>query len=121
MPYKDPDERRAHARKRARERYASDPELRQRHLARVNATKARYRAGVVRLVAEFRADGCATCGERESCCLVAHHVDPETKTFSLGNANREHRSPEAVVRELKKCVCLCHNCHAKVHAGVIAW
>jgi hypothetical protein len=30
-----------------------------------------------------------------------------------------HYVVSTLKRELKKCVCLCHNCHSKVHAKLI--
>ena len=66
------------------------------------------------------ADGCIVCGEAESCCLHLHHLDPSIKEskfsqlYSNGNLQR-------IESELAKgAVVLCANCHAKVHAGIIA-
>ncbi len=61
------------------------------------------------------------CGEMESCALVAHHVDPATKAFSIGDSNSNRQmSPKKVATELEKCVCLCANWHRKLHAGIIS-
>lgn len=68
---------------------------------------------------EFRKDGCKVCGEKAACCLSAHHLDPTTKEFMLASAWGFRPSEERLRRELAKCVCLCENCHRKVHAGLI--
>ena len=46
-------------------------------------------------------------------------VDPSSKDFNIGMAQSRKISPARVEAELAKCVCLCMNCHAKVHAGII--
>lgn len=102
-----------------RRRYREDPAFKEAHIARVRANDKRYRREVVRLIAEFRANGCALCDETESCCLTAHHLDPSKKEFEVGGAISKRISPNRVRTELVKCVCLCANCHAKVHAGVV--
>ena len=59
---------------------------------------------------------CGICGYNK--CIEAlefHHLDPSQKEFTLtaSVANRQ-----VFVEELKKCVCLCSNCHREVHSGV---
>lgn len=59
---------------------------------------------------------CQGCGF--SGCIQAlhfHHVDPSSKSFEL--ASHLLRRKEAVLAELAKCVLMCANCHAEVHAG----
>jgi len=69
------------------------------------------------IIAAFRAEGCRSCPEKSSACLVAHHTDPSKKDFNISSAPK--RATEKVTRELAKCICLCMNCHAKFHAGEI--
>ena len=60
---------------------------------------------------------CVVCGEPEPVCLDWHHIDPSTKEFTIGaNFNRAR---ELILNEISKCVCLCANCHRKVHNGKI--
>jgi hypothetical protein len=59
------------------------------------------------------------CSERQPCCLVAHHLDPSKKDFNIGDARSNKLGFASVQEELEKCVCLCMNCHSKVHAGVL--
>lgn len=51
--------------------------------------------------------------------MSAHHVDGSTKDFSIGRAVSDRYSVKRVADELEKCVCLCENCHRKVHAGIL--
>jgi hypothetical protein len=57
---------------------------------------------------------CERCGESDNACLDWHHVDPSQKehevSFLLCN-----RSREAILEEIDKCICLCSNCHRKLH------
>jgi hypothetical protein len=67
--------------------------------------------------------------EAGGCCLICgfaqyigalqfHHVDPVTKTFSLGREGVT-RSLAKARQEARKCVLLCANCHAMVEAGLL--
>ena len=57
---------------------------------------------------------CSRCFEDDYNCLDFHHVDPNEKEYSV--ANLVGSGSKAVVKELKKCVVVCSNCHRKVHA-----
>lgn len=119
MPLKDPEARRAYQSQYNRGRYHSDPEFKKRHIGHVRAVDQRRKKVLQQVIRDFRHAGCHACGEMDPCCLVAHHTDPEQKEFDLGNAIRRKYGLQRVIEELKKCVCLCMNCHAKLHAGVI--
>lgn len=118
MPYKDPARRKAYSRD-YQSRRLQEPEFHAAHMTRVRATKARKVAADKALIAEFRSGGCAYCGEKEVACLAAHHRDPALKEFDIGSRRCRDASPGRVRDELAKCDCVCHNCHAKIHAGVI--
>ena len=60
---------------------------------------------------------CLVCGEDEKACIDWHHVNDEEKEFKLANAR--DTSMDRIKKEIDKCVCLCANCHRKVHAGLI--
>jgi len=60
------------------------------------------------------------------CCLVCkynkcfaalhfHHLNPKDKSFNISSKN----GWVVTERELEKCVLLCSNCHAEVHAKLI--
>nr|DAV04229.1 MAG TPA: INTRON TRANSFERASE [Caudoviricetes sp.] len=48
---------------------------------------------------------------------MSRHKNPVEKDFTIGK-NRS-KGKENLLKEIKKCVCLCANCHRKVHAGII--
>ena len=56
---------------------------------------------------------CAKCGETRMYCIVFHHIDPKTKLFNIGGADKH--TEEEIKDETKKCVCLCENCHREFH------
>ena len=60
---------------------------------------------------------CIVCGESEPLCIDFHHLDPTEKEFTIGK--HRSRSKEWLMSEIQKCVCLCANCHRKVHGGLI--
>ncbi|HEU5116814.1 MAG TPA: hypothetical protein VFT74_09085 [Isosphaeraceae bacterium] len=117
MPLKDHEARKAYHRAYMSRRLAEDPLFKQRHLDRIRRNDRKARAEVLQVVAWFKTQGCKLCGEPEPCCLEAHHVDPSSKEFEIGSAATTKKSLAAVKAELAKCVCLCANCHRKVHAG----
>jgi hypothetical protein len=61
---------------------------------------------------------CSICGESTPCALDFHHTDPTEKDFNVGYVVR-HMNREVTMKEIKKCVVVCKNCHAKIHAGLI--
>lgn len=77
---------------------------------------------VHQLLDEFHAEGCVICGERERCCLTAHHVEPATKRFNVSQSVvRTNISIQAIRTELRKCASVCLNDHARIHRGLIQW
>jgi hypothetical protein len=66
-----------------------------------------------------KAKGCRRCGNpggtTKRDCLIFHHVDPATKSFSLGLAVTEGRSVAEVDAELERCVVWCKPCHSSHH------
>ena len=55
---------------------------------------------------------CAKCGCANTYVLTFHHIDYRTKEFEVSVARRKLND---VLKELKKCICLCHNCHQTYH------
>jgi ribosomal protein L30E len=61
---------------------------------------------------------CCNCGyDRCARALCFHHVDETTKRFNLAGSHL--RSRASLEAELAKCILLCENCHAELHAGLI--
>ena len=119
MPLKDPIARKEYHRNYMRERLKTDPAFKKAHLLRVRKTDVGIRERTARAIEDFRASGCVVCGESEKACLCAHHKDPTAKEFNISDASRAKIGLNRVLSELRKCVCLCHNCHAKLHSGLI--
>lgn len=86
-----------------------------RHLQHVGGLSF-YRAVVVSFLASVkRAYGCRVCHEASVACLDFHHTG--RKKFALSLAH-EHEWDD-ILAELRKCVVICRNCHAKFHAKVL--
>lgn len=115
-----PEVKRRHA-ERARERYKNDPEYRSAMLLSSAAYRAKKVPPLRELVRQAKADGCVACGENDFRCLDFHHVDPTTKSFTIGvGVHQMKAKPIQVFKdEIAKCVVLCVNCHRKHHAGVL--
>ena len=54
---------------------------------------------------------CVKCGESRPWVIQFHHINPKTKSFELS----QKHGKESVLKEVKKCVCLCSNCHDEFH------
>ena len=65
-----------------------------------------------------REKGCSCCDENEPVCLDLHHLDPTTKEDHPSMFIRY--SWEKFMKEANKCIVVCRNCHAKIHAGIIS-
>jgi len=62
---------------------------------------------------------CKICGEKENCCLDFHHQYGQKECEISIIARRKRWTNSKVVKEIKKCIILCSNCHRKLHAGII--
>ena len=57
---------------------------------------------------------CGICGYNKCDeALEFHHIDPTKKDFSISCFKFEEVNN--IIRELKKCVCVCGNCHREIH------
>ena len=62
---------------------------------------------------------CCICGYNKcNSSLALHHLDPTQKEFNFGRFRANPKNWETTVKELRKCVLLCHNCHCEVHYGI---
>ena len=79
----------------------------------------RRRRRVKSILVEEAGGSCKICGyDRYVGALEFHHLDPDTKTFSLSHRGVT-RSIDAARAEAAKCILLCANCHAEVEAGIV--
>lgn len=56
---------------------------------------------------------CMLCPETDSICLDFHHLDPTRKDISVSRA--VYWSMKRLREEIRKCICVCSNCHRKIH------
>lgn len=57
---------------------------------------------------------CQKCGEQRLYLIQFHHIDPSTKNFDI-STNVSYKKRQLCEKEVKKCVCLCSNCHDEFH------
>lgn len=57
---------------------------------------------------------CEKCGETRLYLIQFHHIDPATKLFCIGS-DCVAKHEQILADEVKKCVCLCSNCHDEFH------
>lgn len=60
--------------------------------------------------------GCSICLEKDPCCLDFHHIDGKDKNVSYFVGSK---SMKKLSEEIVKCICVCANCHRKIHAKKI--
>lgn len=63
-----------------------------------------------------RSKGCPHCDEVEPVCLDFHHPNDDEE-FNIGSGvDKPH---ELLWKEIEKCIVICKNHHAKLHAGLL--
>ncbi len=61
---------------------------------------------------------CVCCGYHAcDAALALHHLNHKEKEFSFHGIRANPVGWSKIVGELRKCVLVCHNCHAEIHAG----
>jgi biotin synthase-related radical SAM superfamily protein len=119
MAYKDLRKRKEYHKKYYMDRMANDPE----YVAKKRASSKKYKKKHIAkhtlrniaIIAEFKKDGCYICDEKDIICLCCHHKDPSKKLFNIADAIHHAVSVKRLTTELEKCICLCMNCHTKLH------
>lgn len=56
---------------------------------------------------------CAKCGDTRSYVLDFHHINPEEKDYTV--SDNSHAKLNTLMKEIKKCIPLCANCHREFH------
>lgn len=81
--------------------------------------KRNQRIKIKKECVEYKGGKCIVCGyDKCDRALDFHHLNPEEKDFTIASNNTKFRL-EQLKPELDKCVLLCRNCHAELHAGLI--
>jgi rubrerythrin len=61
---------------------------------------------------------CNICGYNKcNAALSFHHLDPFQKDFEISSISSPKKL-EYLIEEVKKCILVCNNCHAEIHAGM---
>ena len=79
---------------------------------------AQQRRGRVRKLELIQTKGskCQRCGyNRNYAALQLHHPKPKEKEFQLDSRSLSNRQWGVILKEAKKCLLLCANCHAEEH------
>ncbi len=68
------------------------------------------------LLIQQKGGGCVQCGyNRNEAALAFHHLNPKIKSFPVDIRQCSNTSWERLMKEAKKCLLLCLNCHAERH------
>ena len=74
------------------------------------------RSEFIDLIRKQRGGKCERCGyDKYQGALEFHHIDPSEKDFTIGD--RDFKLKDCV-KETKKCILICANCHREIHAGL---
>lgn len=80
----------------------------------LEAVSNKRRKNKIALV-EYKGGKCEICGYNKCIeALAFHHLDPSQKDFGVSNG--DIKSLETLKREVDKCILVCNNCHAEIHA-----
>lgn len=71
-----------------------------------------------KLLLKERKKKCCICGETTYCCLELHHI--RDKLYNISQAVKTLPT-KLFKKELDKCICVCSNCHKKLHNGIIKY
>ncbi len=80
---------------------------------RVKATRDQLRLRVIELKTQ-----CCLCPENNPCCLDFHHHE-DNKSDGVARMVSHGRPWKVIKEEIDKCIVVCKNCHAKIHAKTL--
>jgi hypothetical protein len=66
---------------------------------------------IIQALIRLKGGQCEICGATEK--LHFHHLDKETKLFSIGS--NLNKAMDKILEEVEKCILLCVECHKKEH------
>lgn len=88
------------------------------HINQAENRKKRWNENSIFIADIKQKSGCKICkSEFDPPVLSFHHLDSNEKDFAIGSGKSQ--SIEIIKAEIAKCIVVCHNCHAKIHAGII--
>lgn len=66
----------------------------------------------------YKGGKCKICGyDKYVGALDFHHINPSQKDYAISSLKTY--TWNTIKKELDKCICVCKNCHAEIHAGII--
>lgn len=84
---------------------------------RSNAVKEWRKRTKERIIQSFGGK-CCICGyNRCNEALALHHLEPSEKEISMACIRATPIAWYKIVKELRKCILVCNNCHAEIHYG----
>lgn len=75
--------------------------------------KEKYNQKQIKLIDYKKEQKCIKCGCTKHYLLDFHHVNPKEKDYTI--SDNSHAKFETLLKEIKKCVPLCSNCHREFH------
>lgn len=68
------------------------------------------------IIAELKSQAtCAKCGDDRDYVLDYHHINPENKDNTVARMTSNNYRLDRTLEAVKKCICLCSNCHREFH------
>lgn len=78
----------------------------------------RWRKRCKERIIEAMGGSCCCCGYNKCMwALALHHLNPDEKEMTLSSIRANPKNWNIIVKELRKCILVCHNCHSEIHAG----
>jgi hypothetical protein len=76
----------------------------------------RWRRKAKSRIIEAMGGSCVCCGYAKcQRSMSLHHLDPQQKDMGFGAIRANPKSWPTIVKELRKCVLVCLNCHMEIH------
>ena len=111
MPYKNKEDQQKWE-DRYRKDYLNRPETKKLVQERKQKLRQRNKDFV-----QSKISPCICCGNSDPDVIDFHHLDPNIKEKGISEMVYGSRSLKSIQTELDKCVCVCSNCHRKIHLG----
>ena len=73
-----------------------------------------------RFIQDYKKEhSCEMCGENRWYCLDFHHKNSEEKSHGIADMVAQAYALESILKEIKKCILVCANCHRELHHGAV--
>lgn len=80
----------------------------------------KWRKNTKQRIVDSMGGKCCICGYNKcNSALDLHHLNPNEKEFGIGKIRANIKSWDKIVKELKKCILVCSNCHAEIHDDIL--